>query len=74
MSLNVGASKVLTATVLPVGASQSVSWYTSDAAIATIDGSQNVIAKAPGVVDISARTPNGIESICKVTVSAVEVP
>lgn len=73
MSLVVGASKALTATVTPADAVQTVTFTSSDAKIAKVDASGTVTAVGAGSADITA-TVNGLTAVCKVTVKAVEPP
>lgn len=71
LSLLEGESGSLTATVLPEGAAdKTVSWSTSDAAIATVaDG--KVTAAAPGSATITVTTRDGsFTAACQVTVEA----
>lgn len=60
VTLTQGSSTTLTATVLPVGASNSnVSWTSSNTNIATIDQSGKVTAVAVGSATITATTEDG---------------
>lgn len=69
--LTIGGTMTLTATVLPEDATdKTVTWTSSDEAIATVDAEGNVTAVAPGQVEITA-TSNGISSVCALTVKPV---
>ncbi|MCI8652537.1 MAG: hypothetical protein HFF11_02415 [Angelakisella sp.] len=76
LSLTVGASETLTATVAPDNATnKTVKWSTSDSKIAAVDENGKVTAVAPGTVTITAATEDGNKTAaCKVTVTAAVVP
>lgn len=57
--LKTGATKVLSATVLPSTACNSVKWTSSDTNIATVSSDGTVTAKAGGRVTITATTVDG---------------
>lgn len=63
-----GESATLTATVNPSGASQSVTWSTSDSKIATVSGGK-VTGVSVGTATITAKTSNGKTASCTVKVS-----
>ena len=72
LSLAVGASETLTATVLPADASnKKVTWSSSDAAVATVDAETGeVTAVAAGTATITATTVSGAKTAtCEVTVT-----
>lgn len=52
-SVPVGETFTLTASVLPAGASQAVSWSSSDAAVATVDANGQVMGVAVGTATIT---------------------
>lgn len=59
-SLNVGSTQQLTATVLPVNATNKAkTWTSGNTAIATVDTSGKVTAIAPGIVTITVTTVDG---------------
>ena len=69
ISLVVGDSETLTATILPIDASeQEVSWSSSDNTVATVDGGV-VKAIAKGTTSINASI-GGKQATCSVTVKA----
>ncbi|ANY29190.1 hypothetical protein UNOSLW1_0175 [Pseudomonas phage UNO-SLW1] len=72
MALDVGASKALTVTVLPVGAPQAVVWQSQDEQVAKVSLEGLVEAIGAGTCDVTATTLNGISAVCKVTVRATE--
>ncbi|KAB7790193.1 alpha-L-fucosidase [Bifidobacterium leontopitheci] len=68
-AMTVGGEQTLTATVTPENATdKTVTWSTSDAAVATVDGSGVVTAVAPGTVTITA-TAGGKSGSLTITVS-----
>lgn len=64
-----GANETLTATVTPEGASQVVTWSSSDDTKATVDDSGKVTAVAEGTATITAKTANDKSATCVVTVT-----
>ena len=71
LTLTIGASEKLTATVLPEDVTdKTVTWSTSDAAIATVDNEGNVTAVAVGETTITA-TCGDKSATCKVTVNPI---
>ncbi len=71
--LNIGDTLTLTATISPQNTDfQNVTWSSSDDSIATVDNGLVKALKA-GIVDISARTDNGLSAICKVYITEKSV-
>ena len=71
LTLTIGVSEKLTATVLPEDVTdKTVTWSTSDAAIATVDNEGNVTAVAVGEATITA-TCGDKTATCKVTVNPI---
>ena len=69
-----GESVQLQATVLPADATdKTVTWTSSDAAVATVNASGLVTALKPGKATITASTANGLKAICEVTVVVATV-
>lgn len=68
-SLVEGSSETLTATVTPEGASQAVTWSSTDDTKAKVDASGKVTAVAEGQATIAAKTANGKSATCTVTVT-----
>ena len=69
VSLSVGSSITLTATVLPDNASnKTVSWKSSNTSVATVDSNGKVMAIAGGSATVTA-TAGGVSAKCSVTVS-----
>ena len=69
VSLSVGSSITLTATVLPENASnKTVSWKSSNTSVATVDSNGKIKAIAGGSATITA-TAGGVSAKCSVTVS-----
>ncbi len=66
-----GESARLAADVLPKNASnRTVTWSTSDVAVAEISQSGEIQAKKAGKAVITAETVNGIKASCEITVNA----
>lgn len=66
-----GESVQLTATITPAETTdQTVIWTSSDVTVATVDAFGSVSALKPGTATITAKTANGKEASCKVTVLA----
>lgn len=76
LTLAVGASETLTATVAPDNATnKTVKWTTGDQKIATVDDKGKVTAVAEGAAVITATTEDGEKKAeCKVTVTPAGVP
>ena len=70
LTLAVGKSKTLTATVAPPNATnKAVKWSSSDTAIAAVDDSGKITAVAPGEATITVTTADGgFTAACVVTV------
>ena len=73
VTLTEGQSRYLTATVYPSNASQSVTWTSSNANIASVSSSGKVTAVNAGTAIITAKTSNGKSATCTVTCTA-EIP
>lgn len=72
LSLLVGNSERLTATVTPNNATdKSVSWYSHSPSIASVSSEGIVTALTPGTTIIKARTSNGVEASCYITVTSI---
>lgn len=68
ITLNVGGSSTLTATVSPSNATdKTVTWTTSSASVATVSGGK-VTAVGAGTATITATTSGGQKATCTVTV------
>ena len=74
LTLTVGESQTLTATILPVDATnQKLVWYSSDEKVATVDSDGKVTAMADGAATIVAQAEDGgIAAFCTVTVKKKE--
>ena len=69
VALKVGQSVTLTATVNPSNATdKTVTWTSSDPAVATIDAGGKLTAIAPGLVSVYAEA-GSVWALCEVTVS-----
>lgn len=72
-SLEVGESKLLTATITPSNATdKNITWKSSNESVATISSSGEVVAKKAGTVDITATSSNGKTSTVKINVKDVQ--
>ena len=69
LALVVGKSETLTATVAPTGATDKVTWTSSNTAVATVSAEGVVTAVSEGETTIAA-TAGSVSASCKVTVSA----
>ena len=70
LSLEVGKTGKLSATVLPNSATnKSVSWSSNNEAVATVSTNGTVTAHKAGTAVITARTANGKSASCTVTVT-----
>lgn len=70
LSLEVGKTGQLSATVLPNSATnKSVSWSSNNEAVATVSTNGTVTAHKAGTAVITARTANGKSASCTVTVT-----
>ena len=71
-----GNTHKLTATVLPENTtdSKSVSWSSSNEAVATVSEDGTITAKSVGTAVITATSSNGKTAGCTVTVSKKEIP
>ena len=74
MTLTVGESSKLTATISPSNATnKGFSWVNSNTAVVSVDSNGNVKALKAGTASITAKTGNGKTAVCNVTVKAKEV-
>ena len=76
VTMNIGATSSLVATVAPVNATtQTIVWTTSNAAVATVSSTGVVTAVAGGTATIAAITADqGFTVTCVITVNATTVP
>ena len=75
LTLNIGASETLSATVAPADATnKKVTWKSSDAAVATVDANGKVTGVKAGEATITVTTEDGGKTAtCRVTVSDREI-
>lgn len=67
-----GQKRKVSVRVKPLNTSESISWYTSDASVATVDGNGNITACGQGAATIYAvSSESGMESSCEVVVLAL---
>ncbi len=76
LSLKLGETEVLTATVSPSDAAdKSITWVSSNTSIATVDNNGKITTVAEGYTVITvATTDGGYSATCAVTVEAAEQP
>ena len=74
LSLQVGNSQTITATVTPVDADQSVTWSSNNTDVATVDNTGKVTGVAEGEATITAKcaADNTVTAFCPVTVMAAD--
>ncbi len=68
LSLKIGSSATLKATVSPSGAVKKLSWKSSNKKVATVKNGK-VTAKKKGKATITVTTGNGKKAVCQVTVT-----
>ena len=73
MTLGVGQSFTLTATVTPDDSYTYCAWSSSDTSVATVNSSGKVSAKGSGTAIITVKTSNGKFAECEVTVGTEPV-
>lgn len=73
ITLKVGSTISVVATVLPSDANQSLSWTSSNSRVATVDSNGLITAISPGTAIIVAKTVNDITANIKVTVGDYSV-
>ena len=71
ITLLVGDTSVLTATVTPAETEGTVVWASSDASVATVDANGTVVAVAEGTANITASVEGVDPAICAVTVEKI---
>lgn len=73
LSFKAGDAYNLTATVTPENADvKTLTWSSSNVAIATVDNNGRISGVAEGSATITAETVNGIKATCAVTITAAE--
>ena len=68
LTLNVGESEQLTATLSPDNVDSEIYWSSDDANIAQVDQTGNVTVRRVGTATITATTQNNLQAVCTVTV------
>lgn len=72
-SLVVGDTTTAKATVVPAGVSTTITWTSSNDAVATVDTEGNIVAMGAGNAVITATAANGVSGTVTITVKAVSV-
>ena len=70
LSLTVGATSTLSATINPTGATGSVTWSSNNTSVATVSSAGKVTAVAAGTATITARVTSSVYATCTVTVTS----
>ena len=76
LSLKVGGSETISATVTPAGASTTLTWKSSAPSVATVDATGKVSAVLKGTANITATATDGtnvVSEACVVTVTNIAV-
>ncbi len=68
LSLGVGQSQDLTATLTPIATLDTLSWTSSNTKVATVSSTGNVTAKGAGTATITVKTTKGKTASVKITV------
>lgn len=68
-TVGLGARITLTPTLTPSGSAASLTWSTSNSAVATVDQSGSVYGVSGGSARITVRTDKGLSASCAVTVA-----
>lgn len=71
-SVSVGATKTITAMITPTGATGTVTWASSNTAIATVSNTGVVTGVSPGTANIIASL-NSLTATCNVTILSNEI-
>ncbi len=69
ITLSVGATDRVVATVSPDNADQTITWSSNNTSIAKVNSSGVITGVAPGVTSITATAKNGVKAQVKVTVT-----
>ena len=73
LSLHIGDTYTFTPLILDEGATTTLSWYSSDISVATIDGNGLLTIAGIGTTTIICTAHNGVSAQCEVTVNPVLV-
>jgi hypothetical protein len=74
LTLEVGKTAILTATITPSDATdKSLTWMSANSKVAVVDNKGVVEATGAGSTDVTVETANGLTATCKVTVTEAGV-
>lgn len=73
MTMNAGETKQITASVSPSSASQHLVVTTTDAEVASGNGSDVIAGQKAGSATLTYTADNGVKATLKVTVKSVEI-
>lgn len=73
ITMSYGTSRVMTVTISPSDADQTVSWSSSNSSIASVNSSNTLYANGYGSATVTAITSNGLRASCTVTVAQNEI-
>ncbi len=68
ISMMYGDSRVLKVTTQPVDAYLKLSWNSSDNSVVSVTSEGKIIARSPGVADVTVTASNGVSAMCRVEV------
>lgn len=68
VSLDVGESKDVVATVTPANAEYTLTWSITDSSIATVYQNGMITGKSVGYADLKVKADNGVSATCRVSV------
>ncbi len=73
LNISVGETNTLTATVLPTTAETTLTWSSSNSAVATVSAAGVITAISEGTATITVSTSNGLTATCNVNVGPKSV-
>ena len=67
----IGSSYTFSPQIIEAGAATTLTWYSSDISVATIDSNGNMFATGVGIATITCTAHNGVSAQCVVTVNPI---